>query len=123
MANPQNISEVNLTPTTTQKYFNNLYLNAGTVSTNQNDAVIGFFEEFTKGNKIAAQALASAVIYTSIAQGMDPMEILAQFTKLPPGQINSYLTMFLNLNRVGTSFLGLNNQPIVNKYIKRTILP
>lgn len=122
MATPQNVDAVNVNSTTTQKYFNNLYLNIGTVSSNQNDAVIGFFETHTNGNKTAAQALASAVIYTSVAQGMNPMEILTQFTQLPPGQVNAYLTMFLNLNRVGTSYLGLNNQPIVNKYIQRAIL-
>lgn len=37
-------------------------------------------------------------------------------------EINAYLTMFLNLNRSGTSLLGLSNSPLTSKYITRTIL-
>lgn len=38
-------------------------------------------------------------------------------------ELNSYLAMFLNLNRVNTSLLGVSNQPQTNKYISRAILP
>lgn len=38
-------------------------------------------------------------------------------------ELDAYLTMFLNLNRVGTSLLGISNQPQTNKYIQRAILP
>lgn len=37
-------------------------------------------------------------------------------------EINTYLTMFLNLNRSGTSLLGLSNSPLTSKYVTRTIL-
>lgn len=37
-------------------------------------------------------------------------------------EINAYLTMFLNLNRSGTSLLGLSNSPLTSKYVTRTIL-
>lgn len=37
-------------------------------------------------------------------------------------QLDAYLTMLLNLNRAGTSLLGLNNSPRTSKYIQRTIL-
>lgn len=37
-------------------------------------------------------------------------------------ELNAYLTMFLNLNRSGTSLLGLSNSPQTSKYITRTIL-
>lgn len=37
-------------------------------------------------------------------------------------EVNAYLTMFLNLNRSGTSLLGLSNSPVTSKYITRTIL-
>lgn len=120
MATPQNIGSVNASES--KNYFNNYFLNLGTVSSDRDEAVLGYFEKYTKGNKAAAEALASAVIYTAIAQNMDPMSILDQFIRMPVGQLNAYLTMFLNLNRIGTSFLGVNNQPIVNKYIKRAIM-
>jgi hypothetical protein len=37
-------------------------------------------------------------------------------------EVDAYLTMFLNFNRVGTSLLGLSNSPQTSKYISRTIL-
>jgi hypothetical protein len=118
----QNTGIVNVDSGTTQKYFNNLFLRPSTVTNNQDAAVIGFFELQTNGNKLAAQAIASAVIYTALAQNVDPMSIVSQFKNLPTEQLTPYLTMFLNLNRIGTSFLGINNQPITNKYIKRAIM-
>ena len=38
-------------------------------------------------------------------------------------ELNAYLTLLLNLNRVNTSLLGLSNSPQLNKYIARAILP
>ena len=38
-------------------------------------------------------------------------------------ELDAYLTVFLNLNRVGTSLLGISNQPQTNKYVQRAILP
>jgi hypothetical protein len=37
-------------------------------------------------------------------------------------EVDAYLTMFLNLNRSGTSLLGLTNSPQTSKYVLRTIL-
>jgi hypothetical protein len=119
MVQPSNIplQELDETPA----YFNNYFSPNFVLSQNVDDAVIGYFEKITD-NKDSARLLAGSLIYTALAQGLDPMELLAQFTKLPAGQLNGYLTMFLNLNRVGTSLLGINNVPIANKYIARTIL-
>jgi hypothetical protein len=123
MTTTNNLGSVNLNSVSDQKkYFNNFFTVSSTVSGNQNDAIVGYFQQYTSGNKIAADALASAVIYTSLAQGINPMSVLQEFIKLPKGQIDSYLAMFLNLNRKGTSYLGINNQPIVGKYIKRSII-
>lgn len=38
-------------------------------------------------------------------------------------QVSAYLTMFLNLNRNGTSLLGLSNSPQTSSYITRAVLP
>jgi hypothetical protein len=38
-------------------------------------------------------------------------------------ELDAYLTMFLNLNRVSTSLLGLNNSPKSSPYVTRMILP
>jgi hypothetical protein len=51
------------------------------------------------------------------------MSALDEFRKIPAGELGVYTALFLNFERVGTSFLGLKNQPIQNKYVTRAILP
>jgi hypothetical protein len=51
------------------------------------------------------------------------MSILDEFKKLPTGDLNTYTALFLNTERAGTSFLGLKNKPVQNKYVTRAILP
>lgn len=106
----------------TTKYFNNFNFPAINVSNNINDAIIGYFEQITDG-KEAAKLIASAVILTAVSQGVDPMQTLEEFSKLPPGQLTSYTTMFLNLSRKGTSYLGINNNPTAPKYVTHMIRP
>jgi len=123
MTQISNIDAVNTgTNSTTTKYFNNFSLPPITVSHNINDAVIGYFEQITD-NKNSARALAGAVILTAVSQGVDPMETLSEFSKLSAGQLTSYTTMFLNLSRKGTSYLGINNTPTAPKHISRMIRP
>ena len=106
----------------TSAFFNNLGLPPITVSQNIDDAILGYFQIIAE-NKESARALAGAVILTSVSQGIDPMETLDQFKKMSPRELNEYLTMFLNLSRVGTSYLGITNRPSTSKYIARMILP
>ena len=110
-------TKTNTTPT----YFNNFFKNGFTVSQNVDDTIIGYFQTIT-GNKESGATLASTVLYTAQSQGIDPMVIIDEFRKLKPNELNAYLTMFLNLNRVSTSLLGLSNSPQTNKYIVRAIL-
>ena len=122
--NPSNLTapsyESNET-VSTQQFFNNFYNKSYTISPNANDAIVSYFEGVAY-NKEAAQALAAAVIYTSLSQEVDPMSTLDQFTQLEPGELNVYLAMYLNLNRIPSSLLGITNKPITNKYVGRTIL-
>lgn len=104
----------------TTTYFNNFYLPAISTSQNIDDAIIGYFEKVTD-TKQAAKALAGAVILTSLSQNLNPMEVLQKFAAMPANQLNDYLTMFLNLNRIGTSYLGINNAPKTSKYVERLI--
>jgi hypothetical protein len=123
--NSYNLEPVDLTSnanTDANKYFNNFFSPTFTVSPNVDDAVISYFETVAD-NKESAKILASAVMYTARTRGVNPMSILSEFTKLPKGEINSYLAMFLNLQRVGTSLLGLTTQPVTSKYVARAILP
>jgi hypothetical protein len=103
------------------KYYNNTGIPPVTVSQNISDAVLGYFETVT-GDASSAATLASAVIYTSIMQRVDPMRTIAEFKSLPTGQLNQYLAVFLNFSRIGTSFIGVNNKTHVDQYLARSIL-
>lgn len=105
----------------TTKYFNNFFAKTITISSAKDDAIVTYFEKLTN-NTDSAMILASAVIYTSAAQGIDPMEVLDQFKKLEASKLNAYICYFLNLSRVGTSLIGVQNNNTNNRYITRTIL-
>lgn len=107
---------------TTTQYFNNFFTNDINVSQNIDDATIGYFQSVT-GDADTGKNLAAAVIYTANTRGLDIPSLIDEFRKLKPQELNAYLTMFLNFNRVGTSLLGLSNSPQTNKYVARAILP
>lgn len=122
---PSNTSVVDISENSSGQapvFFNNFYQPAFTVSQNVNDTILAYFEKVTDG-KEAAAIMASAVIYTSLAQGIDPLETLEKFSTMSSEDLNAYVAMFLNLNRVGTSYLGINNRPRTGKYVARMIRP
>ena len=102
------------------KYFNNLYHTELTVGP-ADAVIIAFFEQYT-ANKLAAKNMAATVLYTAMAQNLDPMTVLTEFRNLPKGQLNSYLAAFLNANRVPTSVLGIKSTAGTNPLVARTIL-
>jgi hypothetical protein len=121
--NPSNLGQINLNALIGDgsKYFNNYFDKTITISTAKEDAVVSYFEKVTD-NKESALALASAVVYTSRIQGIDPMLILDEFKKLNRDQLAPFIAQFLNLNRVGTSLIGVQKVPTRSKYVSRTIL-
>jgi hypothetical protein len=104
-----------------RKYFNNFYATPFSVSSDTDAAILGFFEEYTS-NKIAAKNLAAAVLYTAMAQNINPLAVLSEFQNLPKGQLNNYLIAFLNINRAPTSTLGVRGNTKTSPYVSRTIL-
>ena len=108
------------TQNTTQKYFNNFYSGSFEIGP-ANDAIVGFFEQYTK-NRTAAKNLSAVVIYTAMAQNLDPMVVLSEFQKLPKGQLNAYLVAFLNANRAPTSVIGIKSTNNTNALVARSIL-
>ena len=103
-------------------FFNNYVLDTNNISENLNDAIIAYFEGVT-GDRVSGKTLAATVIYTAISQGLDPMAMVDEFRSMKRNELTAYLTMFLNLNRVNTSLLGINTSPQTSKYVLRTILP
>jgi hypothetical protein len=124
LISPSNINtpELGVSQPTTQEFFNNFFTKQYEISPDANDAVVAFFETITD-NRESAQALSASVIYTALTQETDPMSLLQQFASLPRGELDAYLAMFLNLNRIPSSLLGVTNTPITNKYVARTFLP
>lgn len=121
---PTNLESVNLNSfveKNVNKYFNNFFDVPIEVSSNIDAAIIAYFEKITT-NKITARALASAVIYTAIKQGFNPMQTLDEFKKLDIGELDAYTAMFLNFERKGTSYLGVSTEVAINPYIQRTIV-
>lgn len=104
-----------------EKFFNNFFSIDFSVGLSD-DALVAYFESYTD-NPTAGKALAAAVTYTAKAQNLDPMLVLADFQKLSPGQLNSYLAAFLNFNRVPTSQIGIKQKTQVSPFITRSILP
>lgn len=115
-----NLTTVDLTGA--NKNVTNSNIPGATITANAQAAVVSYFQELT-GNKASADILASSIIFTSAMQGLDPVGLIQEFKNLPAGQLNNYLAAFLNLNRVPTSLLGVQNQPKVSKYVQRAILP
>lgn len=113
------LTNTNLNPTT--RYFNNVYDPVQGISQNINDAIYSYFEQYT-GNKESAKVLTQVVISTAQAQNLDPLAVLTDFQKLNDNELDAYLALFLNLNRVPTSLLGVKLPPVTNAYISRTIL-
>jgi hypothetical protein len=102
-------------------YFNNVFKPIVALQSDMVDAVETYFEIITK-NKASANVLASAVIYTALNQGQDPLTVVQEFKKLGTGEINEYLAAYLNLNRIPTSLIGVLNKPTPNQFVERAIL-
>jgi hypothetical protein len=121
--NPTNLGAVNLNNLSGDgsKFFNNFFNQTISISTAKDDAVVSYFERICD-NKESALALSSAVVYTARVQNIDVMVVLDEFKKLSTEQLGPYISYFLNLSRVGTSLIGVQNTPIKNKYVARTII-
>lgn len=117
-----NLSDVNLdTVDNTTAFFNNLFDQTITVSSEVDQAVVSFFEKKT-GNIISAKSIAGALLLTCLGQGVDPLIVLDRYRKLPANDLDVYTAMILNLSRVNTSVLGVINTPPVSPYVTRTII-
>jgi hypothetical protein len=123
MTLPSNLSKVS-TRTSLEsdasKFFNNYLQPNFSISSNLDEATIAFFQRIAQ-NREAAMILASAVIYTCLAQRLDLASVLDNFRRMNDDDIMKNLAVFLNLNRVGTSLLGLTNSPKAGKYVERMI--
>ena len=121
--NPQQASNLNSTGANkTTAYFNNFYTPRTGISPNVNDAILSYFQQQT-GNLESAKILVQTIIDTAQAQRENPIKVLEQFQKVPVGDLNGTLALYLNSTRVNTSLLGIKLAPKTNRFVQRTILP
>ena len=116
---PSNLNTTNTNSTT--KYFNNFFEPVYSISTDTNDLIVSYFQEQT-GNLESAKLLAQAVYDTALSQREDPLAVLDQFRALPQGELNAFLALYLNISRVPTSLLGVQNTPKTNPLVSRLIV-
>jgi hypothetical protein len=116
---PTNIGSSGTNNTT--KYFNNYFAGTVDIDQNINDSILSYFEQQT-GNIETAKLLVLAVIETAKVQREDPIDVLNQFQKMPKGDLNAFMALYLNTSRVNTSFLGIKNVTKSNQYVTRTVI-
>lgn len=116
---PSNLGSTNNNPTT--RYFNNFFEPVYAISPDTDDAIVSYFQEQT-GNLESAKLLAQAVYDTALSQREDPLAVLDQFRALPQGELTPFLALYLNISRVPTSLLGVQNTPKTNPLVTRTII-
>lgn len=116
---PTNLNTSGFTKTTT--YFNNYFLQPLDISQEVNDSILSYFEQQT-GNKDSAKILVQSVIETAQLQREDPLQVLNKFMKLPKGDLNVIMALYLNNSRVNTSYLGVKTVSQINEYAVRTVI-
>ena len=114
-------NQIGNTTNNTKKFFNNVFNPEIGISQNINDAISSYFQQYTS-NIESAKILTQVVISTAQAQNLDPMQVLDDFKRLDKNQLDAYLSLFLNSNRVPTSLLGVKVPPVTNQYVTRTII-
>jgi hypothetical protein len=116
---PSNLPSSGINPT--NKFFSNYFIPDYTVSIGTNDAILSWFQQVT-GDRDSAELLAQTVINTAQLNNEDPMNVLDQFMKMPMGDLNNLLALYLNSSRVSTSLLGTVNTAAANQRVSRTVL-
>lgn len=118
MTIPNNLP--NIPVNKTDSYFNNYYKNLPFIDTNSQAVLISFFEGITVDNE-TAKVMAGSLVQIVQQQNLDMNKILDDLRKLSKKNIDAYLTLLFNMNRVNSSFLGVINVPTTSDYVTRTI--
>jgi len=122
MSKKNNIGAITLnTANDTAEFFNNIFDQQITITSEVDQAILAFFEKRT-GSKVAAKSLAGSLILTCASRGVDPIDAIDRIVSENTLNIDVYTAMLLNLSRANTSVLGVVQTPAVSPYITRTII-
>ena len=116
---PGNLDSTSLNKTT--NFFTNYFQPSDQIDQNINDSVLSYFEQ-QMGDAEAAKLMVQTIIETAKTNREEPLSVLQRFQKLPQGDLNGILTVYLNNTRVNTSFLGIKSTPPENSYVTRSII-
>lgn len=92
------------------------------VSTEDYDAVLGFFQAKTGDNYEIAGSLTDTVMNIAVISGADPMEIIDQLKEYGINDIQQTVISLINQTRNSTSILGFNKNQTPNHLVARNIL-
>lgn len=91
------------------------------VTTNQFDAVKGFFLRKTNDTTVA-NSLTDTVLQLSEVHGLDPMGLIDQLKEYGLTDIQQAVISLINQSRNNTSILGYNKNQSPNKNVARNIV-
>lgn len=92
------------------------------VSTEDYDAVLGFFQQKTENNYEIAGSLTDTLMNIAVITGADPMELVDQLKDYALNDIQQTVISLINQTRNSTSMLGFNKTQTANNLVARNIL-
>jgi hypothetical protein len=109
--------------TVTQQFFNGYFNQTITMNQDVYNQVYSFFVSKTTSAS-AAQQLTQTVMILTYNNKLDPLQVIADFSKAAStSELKNLLITFFNSLRGPTSKIGFGNQPSTNQWVQRNILP
>tara|TARA_B100001057_G_C22843985_1_gene948232 strand:+ start:2004 stop:2450 length:447 start_codon:yes stop_codon:yes gene_type:complete len=91
-------------------------------TTNEFDAVKGFFLRKTEGQIDSALALTDTVLTVSNIHGISPMAMIEELETYNTSEVQQVLISMINQTRGNTSILGYNKSQTPNQAVARNII-
>ena len=91
-------------------------------TTNEFDAVKGFFLRKTEGNIDSALALTDTVLTVANLHGISPMQMIDELDTYSTTEVQQVLISMINQTRGNTSVLGYNKSQTPNQAVARNII-
>ncbi|MDB4378530.1 hypothetical protein N9Z41_02040 [bacterium] len=91
-------------------------------TTNEFDAVKGFFLRKTEGSIDSANSLTDTILTVCNLHGISPMAMIDELAEYDTGEIQQVLISMINQTRGNTSILGYNKSQVPNQAVARNVI-
>tara|TARA_Y100000114_G_scaffold51739_3_gene47243 strand:- start:8859 stop:9308 length:450 start_codon:yes stop_codon:yes gene_type:complete len=91
-------------------------------TTNEFDAVKGFFLRKTEGQIDSALALTDTVLQVANIHGISPLQMIDELESYATTEVQQVLISMINQTRGNTSVLGYNKSQVPNQAVARNII-